>query len=140
MPSHGRAAPGRGRTSSALCSPPGRGSNRAAARAPAARTAPAPAAASSNPTMSDLEDALDRLSLFTPFSSKWVLPTRVLSTQFIEGSKRCIIDCLIPNVHRSKVIVNMADDGMTLFVKVTIPDAFWKANASVKNLISGVVV
>jgi len=95
MPGHGHVATGRGRTSSALRRTPGHGSNRAAVCAPAAQTAPAPAAASSNPTMSDLEDAfLDGLSLSTPFSSKWVLPTRVLSTQFIEGSKRFIIDCL----------------------------------------------
>jgi len=53
------AAAGRGRTSSALYILPVRGSNRAAACAPAAQTALTPVAASSNPTISDIEDALD---------------------------------------------------------------------------------
>ena len=65
---------------------------------------------------------MDKLSLFTPFSSKWALPTRVLSTQVIEGSKRYIIDYLISNVHRGKLGVTMADDGMSLCVKVTFAD------------------
>ena len=59
MSGHGHVATGRGRTSSALYILPVRGSNRAAACAPAAQTALTPVAASSNPTISDIEDALD---------------------------------------------------------------------------------
>ena len=61
---------------------------------------------------------------YTLFSPACIYPFRCVGTGFINGSRECILDFYVHSMHPKNFIIDISDDGWTLYLRARLPRAF----------------